>query len=307
MRLYRSMLALLLGLWSLAPLATERVIYYHNDALGSPIFATNQRGEVVWRRSYTPYGQEIIREAPNEPGYTGKIEEIDLGISDFGARWYDPRIGRFLAIDPVGFSPNNPQSFNRYAYGNNNPYRFIDPDGRDCVSADGTTRCTPMGDKGRGLPTISFPTPMGFPNKIESSNPAHHEYRYNSPHHKSDRYVQQSIANDPTPGIDNPATPTGTPNNATPDSGLRSFFGLFGDSPVRSYTATDQKGDTWTINVTEPGHLLAPGYVLRGSLDGHAITYGEGLAIPQAFGTASDLGINDVWIDHNQDNIDDAR
>ncbi|MGH8613440.1 MAG: RHS repeat domain-containing protein, partial [Gammaproteobacteria bacterium] len=110
--------------------AVERVIHYHNDALGSPIFATNQRGELVWRRSYTPYGEELNREAPNEPGYTGKLEEPDLGISDFGARWYDPRIGRFLAIDPVGFSPDNPQSFNRYAYANNNPYGFTDPDGR---------------------------------------------------------------------------------------------------------------------------------------------------------------------------------
>ncbi|MGQ0593543.1 MAG: RHS repeat-associated core domain-containing protein, partial [Gammaproteobacteria bacterium] len=52
------------------------------------------------------------------------------GSKNFGARWYDPRIGRFLAIDPAGFDPQNPQSFNRYAYANNNPYRYVDPDGR---------------------------------------------------------------------------------------------------------------------------------------------------------------------------------
>ncbi|MGH8489422.1 MAG: RHS repeat-associated core domain-containing protein [Gammaproteobacteria bacterium] len=40
-----------------------------------------------------------------------------------------PSHRRFLAIDPAGFDPQNPQSFNRYAYANNNPYRFVDPDG----------------------------------------------------------------------------------------------------------------------------------------------------------------------------------
>ena len=125
----RLLASLLLALLSLTAQGVEEVIYYHNDALGSPIIATDQEGRVVWRKSYAPYGQPIGPAAPNEPGYTGKFEEPDLGIQDFGARWYDPRIGRFLAIDPVGFDPQNPQSFNRYAYANNNPYRFVDPNG----------------------------------------------------------------------------------------------------------------------------------------------------------------------------------
>ena len=33
-------------------------------------------------------------------------------------------------MDPVGFTESNLQSFNRYAYANNNPYRYVDPDGR---------------------------------------------------------------------------------------------------------------------------------------------------------------------------------
>ncbi|MFH0342669.1 MAG: RHS repeat-associated core domain-containing protein [Chromatiales bacterium] len=125
----RRFISLLLTLLSLNAQAVEEVIHYHNDALGSPIAATDQDGRVVWRKSYAPYGQPIGQAAPNEPGYTGKLEEPELGIQNFGARWYDPRIGRFLAIDPAGFDPQNPQSFNRYAYANNNPYRFVDPDG----------------------------------------------------------------------------------------------------------------------------------------------------------------------------------
>ena len=126
----RFIAALLLTLLSVQAQSVERVIHYHNDALGSPIAATDEQGRVVWRKSYTPYGQPIDQAAPNEPGYTGKFEEPDLGIQNFGARWYDPRIGRFLAIDPAGFDPQNPQSFNRYAYANNNPYAYVDPDGK---------------------------------------------------------------------------------------------------------------------------------------------------------------------------------
>jgi len=129
-RMIRFIATLFLACLSLIAQGVEVVTYYHNDALGSPIIATDQEGRVVWRKSYAPYGQPIGQTAPNEPGYTGKFEEPDLGIQDFGARWYDPRIGRFLAIDPAGFDPQNPQSFNRYAYANNNPYKYVDPDGR---------------------------------------------------------------------------------------------------------------------------------------------------------------------------------
>ncbi|MGH8614353.1 MAG: RHS repeat domain-containing protein, partial [Gammaproteobacteria bacterium] len=123
------LIACLLTLLALPAGAVERVIHYHNDALGSAIAATDQDGRVVWRKSYAPYGQSIGPAASNEPGYTGKFQEPDLGIQNFGARWYDPRIGRFLAIDPAGFDAANPQSFNRYAYANNNPYKYVDPDG----------------------------------------------------------------------------------------------------------------------------------------------------------------------------------
>ena len=43
------------------------------------------------------------------------------------ARYYDPVIGRFYSNDPLGF--RDVHSFNRYAYANNNPYKYIDPTG----------------------------------------------------------------------------------------------------------------------------------------------------------------------------------
>jgi RHS repeat-associated protein len=57
------------------------------------------------------------------------VQDSETGLSYFGARYYDPVVGRFMGVDAVGFNPGNLQSFNRYAYANNNPYRFVDPDG----------------------------------------------------------------------------------------------------------------------------------------------------------------------------------
>ena len=46
-------------------------------------------------------------------------------------RYYDPVAGRFLSVDPVTTDADTGKSFGRYHYANNNPYRYIDPDGRD--------------------------------------------------------------------------------------------------------------------------------------------------------------------------------
>ena len=112
-------------------LASEKITYHHLDALGSPVAATNEQGNLIWRETYQPYGERIQKSpaaADNTRGYTGHPQD-DTGLIYAGARYYDPSIGRFLAVDPVGYSEQNLYSFNRYAYGNNNPYRYVDPDG----------------------------------------------------------------------------------------------------------------------------------------------------------------------------------
>ena len=133
--LMRILLTLGLLLTATAGQAIERVTYYHNDALGSPVAATDQNGTLLWRESYAPYGERLTKEASGKDTvwYTGKQEEAAFGLNYFGARWYDPRIGRFMGVDPAGFEASNFQSFNRYAYANNNPYAYVDPDGRDAI------------------------------------------------------------------------------------------------------------------------------------------------------------------------------
>jgi len=48
------------------------------------------------------------------------------------ARYYDPVIGRFYSNDPVAF--DNVHNFNRFAYANNNPYKYVDPDGKNSTT-----------------------------------------------------------------------------------------------------------------------------------------------------------------------------
>ncbi|MRJ42456.1 MULTISPECIES: RHS repeat-associated core domain-containing protein, partial [unclassified Idiomarina] len=103
--------------------------FIHTDRLGSPVARTNSAGRVESRRHYQPFGDTY--EAPSDDiGYTGHKYDNDSGLSYMQARYYDPVIGRFYSNDPVGFDPNNIDSFGRYTYGNNNPYKYNDPDGR---------------------------------------------------------------------------------------------------------------------------------------------------------------------------------
>lgn len=106
------------------------VVFYHNDHLGSPIAATDAYGELLWTEEYQPYGEKYYAvDHPNTVGYTGHQHDESTGLTYMQARYYDPVVGRFMGVDPVGFMESNPMMFNRYAYGNNNPYRFVDPDG----------------------------------------------------------------------------------------------------------------------------------------------------------------------------------
>ncbi|MCV2886480.1 hypothetical protein OE749_17425 [Aestuariibacter sp. AA17] len=86
-------------------------------------------------QNHRPYGSSIEGEA-DDIGYTGHKFDTDLGLSYMQARYYDPVIGRFYSNDPVGSiehlgGPGGAHGFNRYAYANNNRYKYVDPDGEE--------------------------------------------------------------------------------------------------------------------------------------------------------------------------------
>lgn len=106
--------------------------YHHTDALGSPVAVTNAAGQVTDRTDWEPYGAAIGKPTYEGIGFTGHVHDAATKLTYMQQRYYDPAIGRFLSMDPVtAYSSGDWRHFNGYAYGFNNPYTMIDPDGRD--------------------------------------------------------------------------------------------------------------------------------------------------------------------------------
>ena len=85
------------------------------------------------RQNYHAFGETV--EAPKDDvGYTGHKFDTELDLSYMQQRYYDPMIGRFYSNDPADMMEHiargNPvHGFNRYTYANNNPHKYVDPDG----------------------------------------------------------------------------------------------------------------------------------------------------------------------------------
>jgi len=105
--------------------------YQHTDALGSPVAVTDANRVVIEKSEYEPFGQLLNRPLKDGPGFTGHVLDAATGLNYMQQRYYDPGIGRFLSVDPVEADADSGDNFNRYAYANNSPYTFTDPDGRN--------------------------------------------------------------------------------------------------------------------------------------------------------------------------------
>ena len=104
------------------------------DQLGSIRVVINaQSGLVVQRMDYDEFGNVIQDTSPGlQPfGFAGGIYDGDTGLVHFGARDYDPEIGRWTSKDPVLFRGKDS---NLYGYVFNDPINFIDPKGLWSVS-----------------------------------------------------------------------------------------------------------------------------------------------------------------------------
>lgn len=81
-------------------------------------------------------GYENVLETENKFKFQGQEhqDDFDLNWYDYGARMYDPSIGRWHVVDPLA---EKYFSFSPYNYAINNPIKFIDIDGRDIIGTDG--------------------------------------------------------------------------------------------------------------------------------------------------------------------------
>lgn len=114
-----------------------KVLYFHQDNLGSTVAKTDSDGAVVWSADYAPFGQpfnEVSEDGQNKYKYNAKELDANTGLYYYGARYYDPDTGRFTNADTVKGSITDPQSLNRYTYVKNNPMKYIDPSGNEFKS-----------------------------------------------------------------------------------------------------------------------------------------------------------------------------
>ncbi len=95
------------------------------NALGSNIVLTDDDQNVLVRYEYDVFGaiRSETGTSDNTRKFTGKEFDADSNLYCYGARYYDPYIGRFTQRDPIG------DGVNWYAYVANNPLRFVDPTG----------------------------------------------------------------------------------------------------------------------------------------------------------------------------------
>jgi RHS repeat-associated protein len=128
--------------------------YLTADALGSTRLVTDSAGAVVRSYDYLPFGEELRAgtagrdstfppASPPAPdnatgikaGFTGKERDAETGLDYFGARYFSGAQGRFTSSDQplIDQDAKFPQSWNLYSYVRNNPLKYTDPNGEDCV------------------------------------------------------------------------------------------------------------------------------------------------------------------------------
>lgn len=108
--------------------------FLHGDHLGSTTLVTGMDGSVLQRVYYDPFGAVLSNAVEDdEEGtrylYTGALYDDWSELLYCQARYYDPRIGRFLTPDTMIPELFNPLAWNRYCYVQNNPLRYTDPSG----------------------------------------------------------------------------------------------------------------------------------------------------------------------------------
>jgi len=113
------------------PAAAQSVVeYYSTDAVGSVRTVFDNLGNVLARSDYLPFGEAYTTSgALPSARFTGQERDSEAGLDNFNARAFDSGTGRFTRLDPAGGDPRFPQTWNRYAYGRNDPLGFNDPSG----------------------------------------------------------------------------------------------------------------------------------------------------------------------------------
>ena len=118
------------------------VRFYHPNHLGSASIITDSNGDKKESIEYFPFGtyrdrQDFDSQCPNvNYTFTDQEDDDELGLYNYGARLYDPVLGRFISPDSIVQAPDDPQTLNRYSYARNNPIIYTDPSGNIFIIDD---------------------------------------------------------------------------------------------------------------------------------------------------------------------------
>ncbi|MGC2235286.1 MAG: RHS repeat-associated core domain-containing protein, partial [Pyrinomonadaceae bacterium] len=131
--------AQLVAEYSTQSIEQPQVAYITTDHLNSPRAITDAGGSIKSRKDYMAFGEQTATaqrtenlgyQPPNvRQGYTGYEKDDESGLDFAQARYYNSVHGRYTSIDPLTASADikNPQTFNRYSYVLNSPYKLTDP------------------------------------------------------------------------------------------------------------------------------------------------------------------------------------
>ncbi len=170
----------LLVVWDADKSGDERLKWLVTDHLGSTRMEADKSGrlnddsstpsvlEGIRRHDYLPFGEELNASVGAQRSVTGvgyeppasnmrmrftdKERDTETGLDYFGARYFASVQGRFTGVDPIFIAPKrliDPQAINLYAYTRNNPLKFVDPDGRYFVGANGKKVGFKISDNGK--------------------------------------------------------------------------------------------------------------------------------------------------------------
>jgi RHS repeat-associated protein len=104
--------------------------WFTQDALGSTVALTDERGDGTLAYRYDAYGSLTMHagssDVDNAFTFTGQELDASTGLYHFHARDYDPATATWLTRDPYRGTPDDPQSLHRYGYVKGNPVNLWD-------------------------------------------------------------------------------------------------------------------------------------------------------------------------------------